>query len=44
MSHEELDRFRVIPRARERRLTQEAAATTFGLGFCEPERLIADRR
>jgi Helix-turn-helix domain len=41
MSHEELDRFGVITRVQERRLTQAEAARTLGLGVRQVQRLCA---
>jgi Helix-turn-helix domain len=41
MSSQELNRLEVIQRAIERRLTQEAAATTLGLSYRQTKRLIA---
>jgi hypothetical protein len=41
MSHAELDRFGVITRVQERRLTQEEAARTLGLGVRHVQRLCA---
>ena len=41
MSHEELDRFGVITRVQERRLTQDEAARMLGLGVRQVQRLCA---
>jgi len=41
MSHSELDRFAVITRVRERRLTQVEAARILDLGVCQVQRLCA---
>jgi transposase len=41
MSSQELNRLEVIQRVIERRLTQEAAATTLGLSYRQTKRLVA---
>jgi transposase len=41
MSHDELDRFGVISRVRERRLTQDEAARMLGLGVRQVQRMCA---
>ena len=44
MSHQELDRLEVIQRVVERKLTQEAAATTLGICSRQVKRLVARYR